>query len=172
MNDLHFIEDLWGARHLLGIRNIISLHPCNLMKYDDTHFKAMETETKEVKVFVQPKSHSRERIFMLVYLAPKLVYFPLWHTPSPAVLCVLTTPPCHLGRLLNSTIHIWIPPSLQIPERNSPLYLETFHHHPRPWQIAKLFIICRTYLALPFSALYCHVSVLLFTPFQPHCKLL
>lgn len=52
---------------MLGITNIISF-PFNFMRYDYTHFRAVETETKEIKVLVQPRSHSRDSILMLTYL--------------------------------------------------------------------------------------------------------
>lgn len=44
---------------MLGLTNIISV-PFNLMRYDYTHFRTGETETKEIKVLVQLRSQQRQ----------------------------------------------------------------------------------------------------------------
>ena len=147
MNYLHFTEYFRGGKHMLGLTNIISF-PFNLMKYDYTRSRTGETETKEIKVLVQRRSQQRQDSYASLS-GLKTGLLSIWHTLIPVC------SPCHLGRLLNSSIHIWIPPSLQIPERNFHLYLEIFHYHPSPWQPAEPFSICSFYLALLFSALFC-----------------
>lgn len=49
--------------------------------------------------------------------------------------CILITPPCHLGCLLNSTESH---PACNSREKLPHLCLETFHHHPSPWQTASI----------------------------------
>lgn len=72
---------------MLGLTNIISV-PFNLMRYDYTHFRTGETETKEIKVLVQLRSQQRQDSYaFLSGLETGLLS--TWHTLTRAVPCVL-----------------------------------------------------------------------------------
>lgn len=77
---------------------------------------------------------------MLSYLAQMLVYFPLWHMPTP----VCSDHSFSLPSGMTSQCHcIYLNPTqLVILQRNFHLSFETFHHHASPWQTTSLSAAC------------------------------
>lgn len=119
---------------MLSIINITSFKSFDLVRYD---YKTVETETKEIR-YLSNQDLTAETAFLCLSGSDAGLLSTLAYSHPCCAVCSHHSFPLPSGMPFGSTMYIWIPLILQIPERNSHLYLETFHHHPSHWQIALL----------------------------------